>query len=96
MQRDMKRILIVGAGAIGGTLAVHLGKICDLFVLEKDPALREIIAARGITLKDDLESRTVQPTVLSPLSEIPGLPPGNGRRGGAALPAPRRPAGLHE
>ncbi len=71
MRRDMKRILIVGAGAIGGTLAVHLGKICDLFVLEKDPAHREIIAARGITLKDGPESRTVQPTVLSSPSEIP-------------------------
>lgn len=67
----MKRILIVGAGAIGGTLAVHLGKICDLFVLEQNPDLRNAIAERGITLQDGLESKTVQVNVLSSPAEIP-------------------------
>lgn len=54
----MERILIVGAGAIGGLYAAYLSKVAEVAVLDTNRAHVDAIRQRGLALTGRTESRT--------------------------------------
>jgi 2-dehydropantoate 2-reductase len=64
------RILVVGAGAIGGTVAGHLAAAgADVLAVTTNPAIHAAVAARGFRLTGATDARTVPGRVSL------GLPP---------------------
>jgi len=55
---EHKRILLVGAGAIGGLYAAYLAKVADVAVLDTDRAHVEAIRRHGLALTGRTESVT--------------------------------------
>src|SRR2546421_1766878 len=55
---ERRRILIVGAGAIGGLYAAYLAKVADVAVLDTNRAHVEAIRRQGLALTGRTESVT--------------------------------------
>jgi 2-dehydropantoate 2-reductase len=55
---DRKKILVVGAGAIGGLYAAYLAKVADVAVLDLNKAHIEAIRRDGLKLQGQTESTT--------------------------------------
>ena len=55
---ECRRILIVGAGAIGGLYAAYLAKVADVVVLDTNRAHVDAIRKDGLKLTGRTESAT--------------------------------------
>ncbi|GAA1383613.1 hypothetical protein GCM10009613_13260 [Pseudonocardia kongjuensis] len=72
----MTAVTVVGCGAVGGTLALHLTLAgAEVTVVERDTAHRDAIAARGITVTGaDGTATTVRPAaVVDPADPLTGV-----------------------
>ncbi len=71
MISDSPRVLVVGAGGIGGIVAAHLAEAeVDVTAVSTNAAIRDAVAATGARITDDGDTRSV------PLRLVPAPPPG--------------------
>lgn len=69
---DGPRILLMGCGGIGGTIAAHLAELgVDLHVVSRNPQTAEVVRTQGIRLVGEAGRRTVPCQVHS---TVPGGP----------------------
>ena len=60
------RVLVVGAGGIGGIVAAHLAEAeVDVTLVSSNTAIRDAVAAAGARITDDGDTRTVPLTVVA-------------------------------
>src|SRR5690242_895791 len=58
---DPPRILVMGAGAIGGTVAAHLSEIgADVTAVTTNPRIFDAVAAHGFRVTGEAEPRAVR------------------------------------
>lgn len=70
MISDSPRVLVVGAGGIGGIVAAHLAEAeVDVTAVSTNAAIRDAVAAGGARITDDGDTRVV------PLRLVPAPPP---------------------
>jgi 2-dehydropantoate 2-reductase len=70
MISDSPRVLVVGAGGIGGIVAAHLAEAeVDVTAVSTNTAIRDAVAAGGARITDDGDTRAV------PLRLVPAPPP---------------------
>ncbi len=70
MAEDSPKILVMGAGAIGGTISAHLTELgADLTVFTTNEGIARAVRSNGLRLRSDGELRTVKARIET---EIPG------------------------
>ncbi|MEJ2231490.1 MAG: 2-dehydropantoate 2-reductase N-terminal domain-containing protein [Nitrospirales bacterium] len=68
----MKKILVVGAGSVGGYFGAHLARKNPNVAFLLRPRTREAVAKNGLTIRSAIgESFTVHPPVASDPKELP-------------------------
>jgi 2-dehydropantoate 2-reductase len=64
--KDSPRILVVGAGGIGGIVAGHLTEVgADVTAQSTNPAIRAAVTENGFRLRDDGEERAVPGRIVA-------------------------------
>src|SRR6185437_3135280 len=50
MPGELRRVCVVGVGAIGSLLAAHLSRVCEMWVLTRRPQQAEQLNHEGLTV----------------------------------------------